>query len=114
VPQLPKNDRHLNLRLSQDLYDKALAAATAEQRPLSSWIRKLVHRELADRLSAGMDREDGMALNLPSRQDEEETKDCPSGCDWRGHPIHAPGCPKYEGSKPLRRDTVEPRFKGKK
>jgi hypothetical protein len=55
VTQLPKNDRNLNLRLSQDLYDKALAAATAEQRPLSSWVRKFVHRELAGRLSAEMD-----------------------------------------------------------
>ena len=63
MTQLPRNDRHLNLRLPPDLYDKALAAATAEQRPLSSWVRKLVHRELADRLSADMDAEDSVTYN---------------------------------------------------
>jgi hypothetical protein len=31
---------------------------TAEQRPLSSWVRRLVYRELADRVSDHMDAEE--------------------------------------------------------
>jgi hypothetical protein len=81
VSQLPKNDRHLNLRLPQDLYDKALAAATADSRPLSSWVRKLVHRELADRLSAEMDAEDRVTYDAVRRLEVEFESGPPQGFD---------------------------------
>jgi len=103
VTQLPKNDRHLNLRLPQDLYDKALAAATAEQRPLSSWIRKLVHRELAD-LSAEMDADDGA---LTPNELEATTEAGPTTVD----PPRVYRDQQPRGRQSLKRDTVEPRFK---
>jgi hypothetical protein len=109
VTQLPRNDRHLNLRLPQDLYDKALAAATAEQRPLSSWVRKLVHRELADRLSAQMDAEDD-ALTPNELQAFTEAGPATVDPPW----VYRDQPPR--GRQPLQRDAVEPRFKkgGKK
>jgi hypothetical protein len=109
VTQLPKNDRHLNPRLPQDLYDQALAAATAEQRPLSSWVRRLVHRELADRLSAEMDAEEtphGWASNVASKArsqgavpDKDGVFRSPNGAAIAG------------ATKPLERQDVQPRLK---
>ena len=52
---LPKNDTHVNLRIPVDLHAKAVAVANAEHRALSSWVRHLIMRELADKEAGAPD-----------------------------------------------------------
>jgi predicted HicB family RNase H-like nuclease len=44
--QLSQHNNHINLRLSKELYESALAAAEADHRTLSSWIRHVMANAL--------------------------------------------------------------------
>jgi predicted HicB family RNase H-like nuclease len=40
--ELSKHNNHINLRLSKELYEASVAAAEADHRTLSSWIRHVI------------------------------------------------------------------------
>jgi hypothetical protein len=76
--------KHVNIRFPDELHEAATAAANAERRPLGAWIRNLVEDAL-----------------LPPASSTSVTEVAPEGST-------------LNPAKSLRRDAVEPRFKGKK
>jgi hypothetical protein len=83
----------INARFPDELHEEIAAAATAEERPIGSWLRIAAKEKLARKKFVESKPEANFEIPLA---DQEEMKDCISGCDWRGHPIHVPGCPNFK------------------